>query len=1082
MKLCRIAAVAVVCTWAGIAAADDLSAWSKYQDITFSGYTGGALTDFPVLVRVSAEAVGQMLTDAADLRFVDANGDELAYEIDAWNPAGESLVWVKVPSLTQGASIRMYFGNPDAEAPAYASGSDVFGNAYVGVWHGNQGTDTKLTDSTGHGLPASLNGAAKVQAGILGNAMYSPVAAANNGLNVPVYDSFVSDASRFTISAWVQTLTLPANGQRLFTRKKAYSEKAGWDIFCYYTAEKGCELGVRGGNQDADGYRGALPTCFQNNGPWFHLMIVYDGSVARIYTNGVDTAMGGGGSFVPSTTTTNTIGIGRMPISTGTASIHGSFDEMRLLKTAASADWAKAEYQTMGDASFAVYGNIVVAQAQVPTLDALEVSEVTADSADVSVVLPDCGTPTAVSFWFGTDEENLVETPMGTFEGRTVISTNLTGLAHGTAYSFRFTAVNSEGEAATGMESFGTLGAPMFALLPAEVDVINSMATVNADLTSIGGAPTTVNLYLGTDADHLLLKETWPLLEEPQVLSYTFDCERGSTYYYTFQASNTMADLHVYDVWTEEESFVFAADKYWTGAAGGSSWNNPGNWTGNTVPGAYDTVVFNGTGLTAGQTIKYDANQTIYKLVIATTTAFKIGSADDATASYVLTLTEVERQDVEGTEGLHEFTGPVNVQADSNGESTWTIAGSSELRMNQKLGGDSAVTIVKKGAGTFRMNYNTPAFSGRWKILEGYLRASVYNGATATLRGAITVGGTEAKAYLSQDTSDAFFKTTTITVLTNGVATMDNVGYDRLASLHVKDGGVATIGGEAGIYVTKAEMTGGRINGGTYYTGYPATIASYASAIPSFFNAWFKFEDYNNGDITTADGAAVIDLTCERAMAGGKSDGTITKSGAGTVRLASSSTFNYPQFNFNSGRILADNTNGSATANARITCAAGTTLGGTGFIHGRAGVDASLTLKSGTASSFASIEPGTVDGETGEHIVGTLTFGRETAPRIASFGNYAKLKIRMDKNGNCDKLMVYGDVSLAATAQLEVEFMGTLEDLARLPLIRSRILEVAGGTFTGDFSVSCTLPYSRVTKDESGYVFSYIPPVRLLLY
>ena len=58
----------------------------------------------------------QAKSNGADLRFVDQHGAELKYEIANWNPAGESQVWVRVPSLKSDANITAYWGNSNARA------------------------------------------------------------------------------------------------------------------------------------------------------------------------------------------------------------------------------------------------------------------------------------------------------------------------------------------------------------------------------------------------------------------------------------------------------------------------------------------------------------------------------------------------------------------------------------------------------------------------------------------------------------------------------------------------------------------------------------------------------------------------------------------------------------------------------------------------------------------------------------------------------------------------------------------------------------------------------------------------------
>ena len=81
------------------------------------GYTGSeTLANFPVLVRVSALDGFQYsdMTDpggGGDLAFFDEDGNHLASEIDTWrdDKSKESLVWVKLPQMTQGTKFYMCY-------------------------------------------------------------------------------------------------------------------------------------------------------------------------------------------------------------------------------------------------------------------------------------------------------------------------------------------------------------------------------------------------------------------------------------------------------------------------------------------------------------------------------------------------------------------------------------------------------------------------------------------------------------------------------------------------------------------------------------------------------------------------------------------------------------------------------------------------------------------------------------------------------------------------------------------------------------------------------------------------------------
>ena len=92
------------------AAVIDPGAFTYRASFTVSGYAGSApLSDFPVLVRISAASpsgfdYAACAVDGSDLRFSDADGNVIPHEIEAWDTAGESLVWVKLPEMDADAT------------------------------------------------------------------------------------------------------------------------------------------------------------------------------------------------------------------------------------------------------------------------------------------------------------------------------------------------------------------------------------------------------------------------------------------------------------------------------------------------------------------------------------------------------------------------------------------------------------------------------------------------------------------------------------------------------------------------------------------------------------------------------------------------------------------------------------------------------------------------------------------------------------------------------------------------------------------------------------------------------------------
>lgn len=162
----NVASTALPASDATIWNSGTMNAWSHGARIAFPGYTGSeTLTNFPMLVRLDAANVpgfsyGQLaFANGADLRFTDSSGVELNYEIETWNPAGTSLVWVKVPSLAKGGSIIVYWGNPTASAtvaPNALSGLAMWLKADA-LPLADGAAVTSWTDSSGNSRNATLS-------------------------------------------------------------------------------------------------------------------------------------------------------------------------------------------------------------------------------------------------------------------------------------------------------------------------------------------------------------------------------------------------------------------------------------------------------------------------------------------------------------------------------------------------------------------------------------------------------------------------------------------------------------------------------------------------------------------------------------------------------------------------------------------------------------------------------------------------------------------------------------------------------------------------------------------------------------
>ena len=135
--------------------------YSNRMEIRLDGYTKGeTLTNFPLLVVLHEGLVNFRYVDFAsptggDLRFSDADGvTELVFEIDRWNIAGTSFVWVQVPEVTSNKSIYAYWGRPGATVfPSYTTNGAVWPSSFRTVLHLNtNAAPGTFLDSTSYRL------------------------------------------------------------------------------------------------------------------------------------------------------------------------------------------------------------------------------------------------------------------------------------------------------------------------------------------------------------------------------------------------------------------------------------------------------------------------------------------------------------------------------------------------------------------------------------------------------------------------------------------------------------------------------------------------------------------------------------------------------------------------------------------------------------------------------------------------------------------------------------------------------------------------------------------------------------------
>jgi len=130
-------AAAFFSVWLTLAAgafAGQFDAWQNSMKVTFNYGEWERLNNFPALIILNTSIPGfsysQFKANGDDLRFEDANGVALAYEIEKWDTNGNSYVWVRIPELVGDATTTwrtnqwvwnwLHNGNPRSYGGQYA--------------------------------------------------------------------------------------------------------------------------------------------------------------------------------------------------------------------------------------------------------------------------------------------------------------------------------------------------------------------------------------------------------------------------------------------------------------------------------------------------------------------------------------------------------------------------------------------------------------------------------------------------------------------------------------------------------------------------------------------------------------------------------------------------------------------------------------------------------------------------------------------------------------------------------------------------------------------------------------------------
>lgn len=299
---------------------------------------GLGLTDVPVLVRVDSSRIQYDVTNefTPDVRFYDgALATELSYEVERWIESGESLFWVRLPSIDDseaGRAIYMYYGKSgleDAQAPA-----DVWAGGYVGVWHMAEGEGGEVADSSGNGNVGVLfGGGADLSTSSLAGAALS-ITANVSYLDVAHADS-LDLGQTMTIEGWVSPDGVDDRARFLLRKRDAYAIES-------VSEGAGTPRGVVWFQESADR---SVTAGAPLDSAWTHLALVFDGAAGEfsLYLDGELEETREPPSDPAASSTTN-LEIGLEAI--------GLIDEVRVSNVVRSPDWLLVQRRSVEDTLF----------------------------------------------------------------------------------------------------------------------------------------------------------------------------------------------------------------------------------------------------------------------------------------------------------------------------------------------------------------------------------------------------------------------------------------------------------------------------------------------------------------------------------------------------------------------------------------------------------------------------------------------------------------------------------------------------------------------------------------------------------
>lgn len=338
---------------------EDLSTWKYVVPIRLNTAASGAnvaqnVLGFPVLLRLDSskiafEKMGER-HDAGDLRFTDAKGKALPFEIENWDgPGRKAQVWVRVDTVYGNRAdqvIYAHYGKEDVFATALPRATFDTADDARAVWHfALYNPGGWLSDATAEGNTLRM-GTTRKENGIAGQAW-----TLQPGDELGAAAAKSQEPASLTVSGWFKPKGAQSLGRLIWKHRRGEPD-AAYSV-TWLGGERVLEFALAA---SADGKPAVLRAPVPLGQEWTHFAAAFDAAkgTATLYVNGNAAATLSGLGPIQYRSAGDLM-LGSQP--GGLNGFRGALDEVRLYKGACTPARALLEYKNQKPgAGWAVFG------------------------------------------------------------------------------------------------------------------------------------------------------------------------------------------------------------------------------------------------------------------------------------------------------------------------------------------------------------------------------------------------------------------------------------------------------------------------------------------------------------------------------------------------------------------------------------------------------------------------------------------------------------------------------------------------------------------------------------------------------